>query len=831
MSRAYDFKAIEAKWRPVWREGGLYETGSDPEKAVYRNVKKHYILDFFPYPSGAGLSVGHCRNYVPTCISARYMRMKGYNVLHPMGWDSFGLPAENYAIEHGVHPRITTRRHEATYRRQMELVECSYDWSREFSSTDPAYYRWTQWFFLLLYRRGLAYRAAGSQWWCPQCQTILANEQVEDGRCWRCGSRVTKKTLQQWYFKITDYADRLIEDLEQVDWPASIKAMQRNWIGRSEGAAIVFRVEKGDGDGFWEIETFTTRPDTLFGVTFLALAPEHPLAAALATAERRETVAAYVEEAQRQTEIDRLSAERPKTGVFTGRYADHPFTGERIPIWIADYVLTGYGSGAIMGVPGHDERDYAFAQQYDLPAKEVIRPANGQEGGQLGVEACFTGRGIMIDSGRYSGLVSEEGAERICADLEARGMGRRAVTYKMRDWLISRQRYWGTPIPIVHCPACGTVPVPEEELPVLLPHVEDFAPAGDGRSPLARAEEWVNTVCPQCGGPAERETDTMDGFACSSWYFLRFASPDKEDSAFDREAVDYWLPVDVYVGGAEHAVMHLLYARFWTKVMYDAGLVDFTEPFTTLRNQGVLHAADGRRMSKSRGNVITPDEVIEEHGTDALRTYVVFIGPFEANVVWDDSGIKGVTRFLDRFWTLAHTVVAEDGAVKERESGGDQTFAREMHRTIKRVTEDVEAFKFNTAVAALMEWLNALYEAREEGVRIGQWREAIETFCLLLAPFAPFIAEEVWREALGRDESVHRERWPAYDDELIQAGEITVAVQVNGRLRDTITVPAGIRDEELEEAALASANVQRHVDGRPIRKTIVVPQRLVNFVV
>jgi len=829
MNRAYDFKAVEEKWRPIWRESGLYATGSDPEKP------KHYILDFFPYPSGAGLSVGHCRNYVPTCISARYMRMKGYNVLHPMGWDSFGLPAENYAIEHGVHPRITTRRHEATYRRQMELVECSYDWSREFSSTDPAYYRWTQWFFLLLYRRGLAYRAAGSQWWCPQCQTILANEQVEGGRCWRCGSQVTKKTLQQWYFKITDYADRLIADLEQVDWPESIKAMQRNWIGRSEGAEIVFQVEKPDGDGVWEIETFTTRPDTLFGATFLALAPEHPLATAVATPERQEAVAEYVEQAQQQTEIDRLSAARPKTGAFTGRHAVHPFTGEPVPIWVADYVLTGYGSGAIMGVPGHDERDHAFARQYGLAVKQVIRPAGVEEGGQLGGQSdeddCFTGPGIMINSGRYSGLDSREGAAEICADLEALGAGQRAVTYKMRDWLISRQRYWGTPIPIVHCPACGTVPVPEEELPVLLPQVEEFAPAGDGRSPLARAEEWVNTACPQCGGPAERETDTMDGFACSSWYFLRFASPHEEEAPFDREAVAYWLPVDVYVGGAEHAVMHLLYARFWTKVMYDAGLVDFVEPFATLRNQGVLHAADGRRMSKSRGNVITPDEVIEEHGTDALRTYVVFIGPFEANVIWDDAGIKGVTRFLDRFWALANAVVSRGDQREETGTDGDGAFARTMHRAIKRITEDVEAFKFNTAVAALMEWLNALYEARGEGVSVEAWREAIETFSLLLAPFAPFIAEEVWREVLGHEASVHRQSWPEYDEEQIQGGEITVAVQVNGRLRDTITVPAGIADDDLEEAALASANVQRHVDGRPIRKTIVVSQQLVNFVV
>ncbi|HSM55498.1 MAG TPA: class I tRNA ligase family protein [Candidatus Sulfomarinibacteraceae bacterium] len=636
MSRTFNFKSIEQKWRPYWREIDLYRTGDEPDRP------KHYILDYFPYPSGDGLSVGHCRNYVPTCIYARFRRMQGDNVLHPMGWDAFGLPAENYAIQHGVHPRRTTSRQADTYRRQLQLIECSYDWSREINSSDPEYYRWTQWFFLLLFRRGLAYRAPGEQWWCPVDQTILANEQVEDGRCWRCGSEVTTKVLQQWYFRITEYAERLLADLEHVDWPESIKAMQRHWIGRSEA------------------------PDG-------------------------------------------------------------------------------------------------------------------------------------------------------------------TVSYRMHDWLISRQRFWGAPIPIVHCPECGPVPVPEDQLPVRLPDLDDFAPAGDGRAPLARVESWVNTPCPQCGGPAQRETDTMDGFACSSWYFLRFASPHESDRPFDPEAARYWLPVDTYVGGAEHAVMHLLYARFWTKVMYDAGLIDFQEPFAQLRNQGVLHAPDGRRMSKSRGNVITPDEVVAIHGVDALRTYIVFMGPFDANVIWDEGqggqggGIRGVTRFLNRFWDLAHDSPA---AAPEP----SPAFARQMHHTIRRVSEDMEAFKFNTAVAALMEWANYLQQARDDGVAPDQWREALDVFCRLLAPIAPFISEEVWQETLGREESVHRQPWPEYDPALLQAAEITIAVQVNGRLRDTLTVAADIDDAALRQAALASPNVQRHVDGKEIRKTIIVPRQVINIV-
>jgi leucyl-tRNA synthetase len=814
--RPYDFEALQEKWRPYWQEIDLYQTGTDPGKP------KHYILDYFPYPSGDGLSVGHGRNYIPTCVAARFLRMNGTNVLHPMGWDAFGLPAENYAVRHGVHPRDSTRRHSANYRRQMDLMACSYDWSREFSSSDPDYYHWTQWFFLLLFQRGLAYRAEGSQWWCPVDQTILANEQVENGRCWRCGSEVTRKTLQQWYFRITEYADRLLADLDTVDWPEPIKQMQRNWIGRSEGAEIAFPVA---GQPDQQIRAFTTRPDTLFGVTFLVLAPEHPLTMALTTPEQQPSVAAYVERAKRLTEIDRLATDKEKSGVFTGAYALHPATGRPIPIWVADYVLLGYGSGAVMGVPGHDTRDFAFAGRYGLPVVEVITP----DGTPQGSDGCYTEPGIMINSSHYYGLSSAEGGRAIVADLARQGLAQPQVTYKLRDWLISRQRYWGAPIPIIHCPECGPVAVPEADLPVILPDTDDFAPAGNGRSPLAKIAGWVNTTCPQCGGPAQRETDTMDGFACSSWYFLRFASPHEDSAPFDADAVRYWLPVDTYVGGAEHAVMHLLYARFWTKVICDAGLVSFSEPFTRLLNQGVLHAADGRRMSKSKGNVVTPDEVVAGHGTDALRLYILFIGPFEGDVIWDDTNIKGVDRFLERYWALAQDLPelgrAPDPSV-------EAAFRQNLHRFIKRITADFSQYKFNTAVAAFMEYLNGLYNQREAAISPAAWREALETFTRLLCPLAPFITEEIWQEVLGHaDQSVHQTDWPEYDEALIAAAEVTYMIQVNGRLRDKITVDADTAESDLRQIVLERERVQAYLAGRPADRVIVVPRQLVNVVI
>lgn len=810
MTSKYPFQAIEEKWRAYWQAIDLYQTGNEPGKAHY------YILDFFPYPSGAGLSVGHCRNYVPTCVEARFRRMNGFNVLHPMGWDAFGLPAENFAIQHQVHPAITTQRHTDNYRRQLQLVECSYDWTREINSTDPAYYRWTQWFFLLLFQRGLAYQALGSQWWCPQCQTILANEQVESGRCWRCGSMVSKKELKQWYFKITDYAEQLLADLEGLDWPEAIKLMQQNWIGRSEGAEIVFQVP-----GRTAITTFTTRPDTLFGVTFLAIAPEYPNLEQLIAPAQREAVMDYVAAGRQQSSIEREAAGQEKTGVFSGSYAIHPVTGRDIPIWVADYVVGGYGRAAVMGVPAHDRRDFAFAGRYGLPIIPVVSRPEGEN------DVCFTGQGLLQNSGPYDGLGSLAGGQKMVADLQAQGLGQPAVSYKMRDWLISRQRYWGAPIPIVHCPTCGPVAVPERELPVLLPPMKDFAPAGDGLSPLARASEWLNTNCPTCGGPAKRETDTMDGFACSSWYFLRFASPHETERPFDPQAVRQWLPVDTYVGGAEHAVMHLLYARFWTKVMADAGLIDFGEPFHRLRNQGVLHAPDGRRMSKSKGNVITPDEVIATHGTDALRAYVVFMGPFEANVVWDTTGIRGITRFLDRFWQLAHDVAT----LRPESFTLPPAFKRWQHQTVKRISQEMAAFKYNTALAGLMEWLNYLTDVWPQGGDPAGWQEAIATFALLLAPIAPFISEEVWQGVLARPGSVHRQSWPTYQEALIVSEALTVVVQVNGKVRDNLKVPAGTPPPDLEQIALARPNIQRFIANQKIVKIVVVPDKIVNIVV
>ena len=804
----YDFKANEQKWRPYWQEIDLYKTGDDTDKPDI------YILDFFPYPSGDGLSVGHCRNYIPTCVSSRFYRMNGYNVLHPMGWDAFGLPAENYAIFHGIHPHESSAQFCATYKHQMQLVECSYDWSREFSSTDPDYYRWTQYFFLLLHERGLAYRTFGSQWWCPQCHTVLANEQVENGRCWRCAAEVTKKELEQWFFKITDYADRLIADLDTVDWPEPIKTMQRNWVGRSEGVEINFTVSQEI-----KIPVFTSRPDTLFGVSYIAVAPEHPLVAKLTIPEQATAVQAYIHQTQNQADTARMAADKEKTGVFSGSYASHPLNAEPIPIWIADYVLMGYGSGAIMGVPAHDTRDFAFAQQHKLPIVPVIQSDADK------LTDCYTGHGTLINSDVYSGVPSQKGSVQITTALETLGKGCQQVSYRMRDWLISRQRYWGAPIPIIHCPACGSVPVPLEDLPVKLPETIDFAPADDGRSPLARCTEWVNTTCPECGGAAERETDTMDGFACSSWYFLRFANPTYQNGPFDPEAVQRWLPVDTYVGGAEHAVMHLLYARFWTKVMYDAGLITFKEPFTQLRNQGILHAADGSRMSKSRGNVITPDEVIHRYGTDALRVFVLFIGPFDGDVTWQEDGIKGIVRFLERYWR-----VAGDG--HSRDKGTENMgFERQRHQVIKKVTADMLQLRFNTAVATLMGYMRYLESMTTENVAAHQWRRAIETFTLLLSPFAPFLTEEVWQTTLGHTTSVHQQSWPTYDEALAADEEVTIILQVNGKLRDRLVVAAGSDEEWLLETAVANPKIQHYIQDKPIQRTVIVPDKLVNIVV
>jgi len=816
-SEPYEPHAVEARWQKHWAETALYRTPD--QKGDGRPT--FYCLDFFPYPSGAGLSVGHCRNYVPTDVISRYHHMKGDAVLHPMGWDAFGLPAENEAIDKGIHPRDSTRRYAANYKRQMTLIGASYDWEREISSSNPAYYRWTQWIFLLLYRRGLAYQAVAPVNWCESCQTTLANEEVEGGTCWRCHQPVTRRDLKQWFLRITAYAEELLTETDHLDWPEHILAMQRHWIGRSAGVEFEMAVAARPDARF---RVFTTRPDTVYGMTFAVLAPEHPLVQGITTPGQRVEVEAYVERARRTTEIERLSTERARDGVFTGAYAVNPANGQRVPVFVADYVLLSYGSGAIMAVPAHDQRDYEFAQQYGLPVVEVIRPAEGE----WGEDRAYEGKGVMVNSGPFDGQPSTVAWQGIADMMEQEGYGRRTVQYRMRDWLISRQRYWGAPIPLIHCERCGAVPVPEDDLPVLLPHLPDYLPRGDGRSPLANLPEFVHTSCPACGGPAQRETDTMGGFACSSWYFLRFADRDYASGPFNPEAVRRWLPVDLYVGGAEHAVMHLLYARFWTKVLADAGLIDWREPFPHLRSQGILHAADGKRMSKSRGNVITPDEVIERYGADILRLHLLFMAPFDRNVNWDEEGIAGAERFLQRVWRVCQ------GAQEQRsrevgEQAQEERLRRAMHKTILRVTADIENFKFNTALAAMMEFVNTLAVHEEQVGSSPAFQEASEALIQLLAPFAPHITEELWARR-GGEYSVHQQPWPIYDPALTVEATIVLVVQVNGKVRDRITVPADIDDEEARRQALESERVQHYLAGRPPRQVIVVPGRLVNVV-
>ncbi len=811
MDERYEPSKIEPFWREEWERTNLYLTRETPGRP------KFYGLEMFPYPSGDGLSVGHLHNYVPCDVIGRYKRMAGFNVLHAMGWDAFGLPAENDALLKRLHPKETVPRYAANFKRQLKLAGCAYDWTREINSSSPDYYRWTQWFFLLLYKRGLAYRALGSQWWCEKCRTILANEQVVNGCCWRhMETPVSKKDLEQWYFKITDYADRLLADLDGIDWPEPIKLMQRNWIGRSEGAELAFPVMGHPGK---EVRFFTTRPDTVFGVSFMVLAPEHPLVAEIVTAENRGAVDEYVAQARRQSEIERLSTVKEKSGVFTGAYARNLFSGKDVPIWIADYVLMGYGTGAIMAAPGEDERDFAFAKKYGLEIPVVTAPADGSS---APANQAFTERGIAINSGFLNGMKTDDAIRAVCKHAEECGFGRATISYRMRDWLISRQRYWGCPIPIVYCAKDGIVPVPDDQLPVVLPDMKDYQPSGTGRSPLANVPEFVNTACPKCGGPAERETDTLDGFACSSWYFLRFAAPHYDKAPFEPKAGDYWLPVDLYVGGAEHAVMHLLYARMWTKVMFDAGLIKFKEPFPALRNQGMIWAADGQKMSKSKGNVVTPDAMVEKYGADALRLWELFMGPFEEATNWNETGVAGTARYLQRVWALMRRYVeagCPDGAPSA------ETVKR-AHKTIKIVTDHVERMRFNTALAVLMDQLN--YLAKLEPERLG--RHTIETYVLMLAPMAPFVGEEFWRE-LGHKDSIHLEPWPKFDSALTVDETVTVVVQINGKVRDRLEIEADAAEADVRALALASEAVRRNLDGKAPKKVIYVPNKLVSIVV
>lgn len=809
--RRYNPKEIEPKWQATWEQQHIYEATEDASKP------KRYVLEYFPYPSGSAMHVGHVRNYTIGDAIARFYRMEGYNVMHPMGWDAFGLPAENYAIKHNISPQQAIKENTGKFKQQLTQMGFSYDWSREIDSSNPDYYKWTQWFFTLLFKRGLAYQKESLQWWCETDQTVLANEQVEAGKCWRCGNTVTKKPLKQWFFKITDYADRLVEDLEKLDWSDAIKSMQRNWIGRSRGAEIMFGIEGSEE----QITVFTTRPDTLFGATFLVLAPEHPLVKSLVTDEQKDAVESYVTTTQAKSDVERQETDREKTGVFTGSYVINPANQQRVPVWIADYVLYGYGTGAIMAVPAHDDRDHEFAVAFDLPIIEVVQPKRPGKG-------CYSGEGVMINSGDYSKLASQDAREKIVADLTAKSVASEKVNYKIRDWLISRQRYWGAPIPIIHCETDGAVAVPEDQLPVTLPEVKSYQPTGEGTSVLASVDEWVNTTCPTCGGPAKRETDTMDGFACSSWYFLRFADPHNSDKPFDAEKAKFWLPVDDYIGGAEHAVMHLLYARFWTKVMFDEGLISFDEPFSSLRNQGMILAPDGRKMSKSWGNVIAPDELIDQgYGADAIRIMELFIGPWNQKANWSVEGMGGAFRFLQRVWTL----VQEYKAANHEEATDNQALLTLSHGVTKRVTQDFRSLGFNTAIAALMEYVNELYKikAKDNFSSIG-WRDSLDRLITLLAPFAPHITEELWQE-LSNKESIHKQSWPKWDEQLLVSDTMTLVIQVNGKLRAEIEVSASASKEDILAAVKTNNKVGLHIGGRKIVREIYVPGRLVNIVV
>jgi leucyl-tRNA synthetase len=806
----YKPNIFEPDWQQAWENAGLYRA-NEGEKG------KLYILDYFPYPSGDGLHVGHCRNYVPTDVISRYNRMQGYNVLHPMGWDAFGEPAEQNAIKNNQTPRIITDRNTANYKRQMRMIGTSYDWDMEIDSSHPDYYRWTQWMFLKMYRSGLAYSDKNWQWWCPTCATTLSSHEIAGDQCWRGHKGVSKKEVPAWYFKITNYADELISGLESVDWPEPIKNMQRNWIGRSDGCEIDFRTEDGN-----VIPVFTTRPETIYGVTFFVFAPENPIVQKVTTIEKKQEVDLYIEQTIRKSEIHRLSDNREKTGVFTGGFVINPINSERIPTYIADYVLPTYGSGAVMGVPAHDQRDFEFARKFELGVKTVIihDDSDNEENSNQPIQK----HGRLVNSGIFDGLHSDDAREQITQFVESQNLGRRAVSYRMRDWLISRQRYWGTPIPIIHCGACGEIPVSESDLPVLLPDMDDFIPDGSGLSPLERVPEFVNVSCPRCGKLAKRETDTMGGFACSSWYFLRFTSPHFNEGPFEPEAMQYWMPVDLYVGGAEHAVLHLLYARFWTKVLADEGLLPFREPFTRLVNQGQLHGTDGQRMSKSRGNVITPDEIVAEYGADALRIYGLFMAPFEKSVDWSADGIVGAKRFLIRIWNLVLTYW--EPSYDEI----DMDLEKERHRIIQKVTDRIETFRFNTMVSALMEFVNTSYEwVNADKWRSATFRKCLENLMILLAPIAPYISEELWVKT-GHNFSVHQQKWPVYEKQLVSFKKVDLPVQTNGKVRAIIQLETEATQAEALKIAVKNPDIKKYLEKQEITRVVYVPGKILNII-
>jgi leucyl-tRNA synthetase len=975
--KRYNPKEIEPKWQAKWAADKIYDAVDDTTKP------KRYVLEYFPYPSGVAMHVGHVRNYAIGDALSRHARMNGFNVLHPMGWDAFGLPAENYAIKTGISPQEAIEKNTTRFKKQLMQMGFGYDWSREFSSSDPDYYRWTQWFFLLLYKKGLAYQKESPQWWCPVDKTVLANEQVENGKCWRCGSDVEKKNLKQWFFKITDYADRLEKDLDKIDWSESIKSMQRNWIGHKTGINITYTVENTKADE--TITCFTTRPDTNYGATFVVLAPEHPfiqkvISQAVVPSDgvsHWQAVEHYVQKAMSKSELERKEEGRKKTGAFTGFYVINPLNKTKLPVWVSDFVLAGFGTGAVVGVPAHDLRDFEFAKQFNLPVKYVVTPeftdtvtppkpglpfvertavqaivkhpsddsylllrlkgwdtevygypTGGLDDGETPIETAkrelkeetglcnikdiklvgepyyarfyhefkkvnrrvkmytavitlkdldqlpvsaeeqainemhwvsadematklhgegtrrmfdiylrgdsgFVGEegGIMINSESLDGLDIHAATEKMKDLMEANGMGVRTHSYSIRDWLISRQRYWGAPIPMIHCPKDGIVPVPEDQLPVVLPKLDSYEPSGDGRSPLARVPEFVHTTCPKCGGKAERETDTMDGFACSSWYFLRFADPHNNTAPFDPDKLKYWLPVDDYIGGAEHAVMHLLYARMWTKVMFDQGLIDFDEPFTRLRNQGMILAPDGQKMSKSKGNTIEPDSIISEgYGADTIRIMELFIGPWNQSANWSVEGMAGSFRFLQRIWTLVQEFQASTPDMNDHKS--DEQLQRAIHQVIKKVGHDLDTLSFNTAIAAMMETVNELYKIKSEDhyANKAAWKNTLQSLLQVLAPFAPHISEELWAQ-LGNDKSIHISQWPEYDEQYLISDTVTIVVQVNGKLRAQLQLSAESDEQAVSAAAMQDEKVIAALSGKQPKRVIYIPNKLLSIVV
>ena len=839
---SYPFSETEPKWQKYWAENKTFAVTEDPS---FPKERRAYVLDMFPYPSGAGLHVGHPEGYTATDIYCRYLRMNGFNVLHPMGFDSFGLPAENYAIQTGTHPALTTEKNINTFRRQIRSLGFCYDWDREISTCDPAYYHWTQWIFEKLYEKGLAYESQAPINWCPHCKTGLANEEVKEGKCDRCGAQVEKRNIRQWVLKITAYAQRLLDDLDLVDWPESVKLMQRNWIGKSEGASVLFQVKGLENDPDGKLEVFTTRCDTLFGATYMVISPEHPLVAKLTTKENEQAVKDYVSQAAKKSDLDRTDLAKEKTGVFSGSYAINPVNGKELPIWIADYVLISYGTGAIMAVPAHDTRDWEFAKKFNLPIIEVLKSEVDVQ------QQAWTEDGIHVNSGFLDGLNKADAIEKMIEFLEERKIGHKMINFKLRDWIFSRQRYWGEPIPLIHCPHCGTVLVPEEELPLTLPEVKSYQPSGTGESPLANIDSWVNCKCPKCGAPAKRETNTMPQWGGSCWYYLRYIDP-KNDKAFvDPVKEKYWMPVDLYIGGTEHAVLHLLYARFWHKVLFDLGLVSTPEPFARLVNQGMITSfayqktnkslvpADQviekepgvfvdkesgevlerviAKMSKSLKNVINPDEVIAQYGADTMRMYEMFMGPLQVSKPWSTTGIAGVWRFIDRLWRLA-----DEKPLTEDKAPAD--ILKSLHKTIKKVTEDTSTLNFNTAISQMMVYINDLSKLDTLP------REAWEPMILMLAPYAPHLAEELWAKA-GHEPSVANVSWPKYKEELTIDAEVQIVCQINGKVRAKLMLSKDASKDEIIAAAKENDNVKKYLEGATIVKEIVVPGKLVSFVV